>query len=122
MIRYAEQQVREATVQNVRLRGRAALLEMLSSTLAVFGMFTVVIGVAATTSVRLLVVSAIPVLTAGCTALWARRVRRQLARNERRIEKTVSDFNERIGYPESSLVWRNDGVRSGDPASMAELH
>ncbi|MFL5251211.1 MAG: hypothetical protein ACJ79V_25605, partial [Myxococcales bacterium] len=71
---------------------------------------------------RLLVVAAIPVLTAGCTALWARRVRRQLARNERRIEKTVSDFNERIGYPESSLVWRNDGARSGDPASVAELH
>ena len=122
MIRYAEQQVRDALVQNVRLRGRAALLEMISSTLAVFGMFTVVIGLAATTDIRLLAVSAIPVLTAGCTALWARRVRRQLGRNERRIERTISDFNERIGYPESSLVRRNDGLRSDDPVSIAELN
>jgi hypothetical protein len=120
MIRSVEQQVRKAVANNVRLRARAELLERLSSTLSVFGMFTLVIGFAATTEIGLFVVSAIPLLTGGMTAVWARLIRRQLTRHDRRIEKTVSDFNEQLGYPESSFVWRK-GPRAERSVSETEV-
>jgi hypothetical protein len=120
-MRSIDRQVRQVIAENDRLRGRTALLDRLSSALTVFGMFTMVIGVASTTDIGLFVVSAMPLLAGAVTAVWARLLRRRFAFNETRIQSTLSEFNERTGYPESSFIWPNERGRwPHRPVAQAE--